>query len=67
MDEELSGEEKKAFRSCAAKLNYLGLDRPDIQFATKMVCQAMTNPTVAAKNMVKRIARYLVGAKELVE
>ena len=42
---ELEGEEKTEFRGCCALLNYLGLDRSDIQFATNQVCREMARPT----------------------
>ena len=33
------------FRGLAARANYLSLDRPDIQFATKGICREMAKPT----------------------
>ena len=33
------------FRGLAARANYLSLDRPDIQFATKEICREMAKPT----------------------
>ena len=44
--EELGREELKEYRGEAAKLNYLGGDRPDLQYATKEICQGMARPTV---------------------
>merc|ERR1712026_380327 len=61
--EELSGEEASQFRSQAASLNYLGQDRCDIQYAVKELCQGMARPTVAGQVKIKRVARYLVGAR----
>lgn len=40
-DEELRGAEVKMFRAIAARANYLAMDRPDLQFATKEVCRSM--------------------------
>ena len=63
---ELSREEAKIFRGSAARLNYLGQDRPDLQFATKQICQKMSRPTLGGLKMIKRAARYLVGASRVV-
>ena len=52
------------FRSMAARVNYLSLDRPDLQFAAKRVCQGMANPTMAGMMKLKRVARYLASAAE---
>lgn len=48
----------------AARVNYLSLDRPDLQFAAKRVCQSMANPTTAGMAKLTRVARYLAGAPE---
>jgi hypothetical protein len=64
--EELSGGAAKEFRSGAASLNYLGLDRSDIQYAVKEICQGMSRATVGGKAKIKRVARYLAGARRLV-
>ena len=42
--EELGREEVKEYRGAAAKFNYLGSDRPDLQYATKEICQGMLGP-----------------------
>jgi hypothetical protein len=47
-------------------LNYLGQDRSDIQFGVKMICQGMSRPTEGGKAKIKRVVRYLVGARRLV-
>ena len=63
---DLGREEARKFRGSAARLNYLGQDRPDIQFATKEICQGMSRPTVGGLRKIKRAVRYLVGARRLV-
>ena len=63
---ELNRDEAREFRGAAARMNYLGQDRSDIQFATKLVCQSMSRPTAACWRRIKRVARYLVGAKKVV-
>ena len=59
-------EEQKAFRAAAARMNYLGLDRPDVQFATKELCQGMARPSRLGEMRIKKAVRYLVGAPRLV-
>ena len=48
------------------RINYLALDRPDIQYAGKELARGMSNPTVADVNRLKRLGRYLVGAQRVV-
>ena len=50
----------------AARINYLGLDRPDLQYPIKEACRGMANPLVRHARMVKRVGRYLVGAPRLI-
>ena len=38
-DEEMGPEEARRFRGIAASANYLGIDRPDAQYATKEICR----------------------------
>ena len=63
---DLVADEHRRFRSEGATLNYLGQDRSAIQFAVKDICQGMSRPTEGGKARIKRVARYLVGAKRLV-
>ena len=60
----LDKSEASRYRSLAARVNYLGLDRPDLQYATKKICQEMANPTASGMARLKRVARYLVNAPE---
>lgn len=64
--EELDAAEATMFRSIAARVNYLALDRPDLQFAAKEVCRLMSRPTRGCWARLKRIARYLVQHPRLV-
>ena len=64
--EELGREEVKEYRGEAAKLNYLGSGRPDLQYATKEICQGMARPTVEGKGRIKRAVRFLEGARRLI-
>ena len=65
-DQELPVGEQSRFRGVAARANYLAADRPDIQFAAKEVCRSMSAPTEMALGALKRLCRYLVGARRLV-
>ena len=41
---ELRQADATAFRGLAARLNYLALDRPDLQFAAKGIAKRMVEP-----------------------
>ena len=49
------------YRALAARLNYLALDRLDLQFTAKIVSRHMAAPVEHDWLAVKRVARYLVG------
>jgi hypothetical protein len=57
----LGDAEQQLFRSLAASLNYLATDRPDIGFATKELCRAMSKATELDMLKLKRLGRYLVS------
>ena len=54
------------FRALAASANYLAQDRPDIQYAVKEVARRMSRPRRDDWLLLKRLARYLVGAPRAV-
>ncbi len=56
---ELSPGDTTLYRACAARCNFLGLDRPDLQYAAKEVSRGMSKPTQENMTDLKRIARYL--------
>ena len=60
---ELREAERRGFRSMAAKLNYIGQDRSDVQYAARGVCSGMAKPSVGDMRRLKRAVRYLVGAE----
>ena len=66
MDIELGPREAYEHRSVAARLNYLAVDRVDIQFATKELARTMAKPTRGDVLKAKKIGRYLVGVPRLV-
>ena len=65
--EPLGPAESTLYRELAARLNYLAMDRPDIQFATKEVARHMANPTTGNWLLMKRLGRYLKGSPRLVQ
>ena len=65
-DVELGVEERRRFRSSAAKLNYLGQDRSDVQYAARGICSEMARPTRGGVRKLKRAVRYLLGVERVV-
>ena len=63
--EELDAEEAKKYRGIVARLNYLSLDCPDLQFPVKQCSRDMARPTRGSWKMVKKVARYLVWRRGL--
>ena len=63
--EELQGEEKTKYQSLSARLNYLALDRPDIQYGVKELMRKMSKPNLEDVKSLKRVARYLIGVPRL--
>ena len=54
------------YRGVVARLNYLGQDRSEIQFAVKGLGKEMSNPRQSSWTMMKRGLRYLKGAPRAV-
>ena len=54
------------YRAAAARCNFLGLDRPDVQYAAKEVSRGMAKPTNRDLLRLKRLVRYLVAHPRLV-
>ena len=65
-DEELGRDEARSYRGVAARLNFLAIDRPELQYSVKEARRAMATPTRGAWKMLRRIGRYLQGAPRLV-
>ena len=65
-EDNLEAEETTWFRGLVARANYLGMDRPDIQYAVKEACREMSKPTTGSMRRMKRIARYLCENPRLV-
>ena len=62
-EEEMQGEEATLYRSVVARLNYLSPDRQDIVYAVRECAKGMANPKQRDLVKLKRICRYLLGAK----
>ena len=64
---QLSRSDATAFGGLAARLNYLALVRPELQYAAKETAKKMAQPRKADWLKLKRVARYLVGAPRLLQ
>ena len=64
-EEKLNSADAKKYRRAAARINYMALDRADLGFSAKEAASEMANPSVGDVVRLKRIMRYLVGAKRV--
>ena len=55
------------YRAPSARLNYLSLDRHDLQFAAKQASRYMATPRVSGWALLKRTARNLMGCPRSVQ
>ena len=62
----MSREEAKEYRGVAARLNFMSLDCPDLQFPIKDAQKDMGSPKRGSWKRIKKVARYLVGSKKIV-
>ena len=46
-----------AFRALAARLNYLAMDRPDLQYASNGISKFMSSPTPLGWRLLKRVSQ----------
>ena len=65
-EEELQGQDATAYRGLAARVNYLAMDRADLQYAAKEVCRGMSKPTLEHWRRLKRIGRYLITCPRVI-
>ena len=63
---EVSPEEAREFRACAARLNYLGHNSPDVHFPKKVLSSEVSRPTTGSWRRLKKVVRFLVGRKRVV-
>ena len=61
----LIGEEARLFRGVAARLNYVGPDRPDMRFAVKEAARLMCAPRKCDWRILRKIGRYLINRPRL--
>jgi hypothetical protein len=64
--EELERGETTIYRGVAARLNFMSLDCPDLQFPIKQCSRDMAKPKRGSWKKVKRIARYLLNRERVV-
>ena len=64
--EPLEAGEATRYRALVARLNYLALDRPDIQFGVKEAAKRMSAPRAPDMKLLKRLGRYLKGVPRAV-
>ena len=64
-NEKLSKEETTTFRGLAARLNFMSLDGPDLQFPIKECSREMGSPTRGSWGFVKKLCRYLLGRESV--
>jgi hypothetical protein len=66
-EEELDSDDKTLYQSLSARLNFLSMDRADLQFAVKELMRKMSSPTAADLRALKRVARYVIGAPRVAQ
>ena len=66
-DEVMGGADSRWYRGVAARGIYLGLDRPDIAYASKEASRWMSKPREADRRRLKRLGRYLKGFPRVVQ
>ena len=64
-ENEMLKEDVTSFRSVAARSNYLGMDRLDIQYGVKELCASMSMSTQRSWRQLKQLERYLVGKADM--
>ncbi len=65
-EEELTKEEVTAYRAITARINFLSIDRPDLQYAVKECSRYMGAPTRESRKKLKRVGTYLKNKPRMV-
>ena len=65
-DLKLEGTDATKYRSVTARLNYIGPDRVDIQYATKEAARHMAEPRLSHMTGLRKIGKYLAGRPRLI-
>ena len=64
-DKPLGAEEHRTYRRCVGKLLQLAVRCADIQQGVGVLSQALSAPTTRDQRRLKKMARFLAGAKEV--
>ena len=65
-DEELGEEEATAYRAAAARINFMSLDCPDLQFPIKQCSREIAKPQKGSWRSLKKVPRYLLNREKVV-
>ena len=65
-DEELDADEARRFQAITARLNYLAVDRVDLQYSVKEAARHMSVPKTSSWKLLNKIGRDLGGRPRLV-
>ena len=65
-DEELDPTDARRYQAITFRINYLAVDRVDIQNAVKEAARTMNTPRRSNWSILQKIRRYLVGTPRLV-
>ena len=65
-DAPLEKSKHTAYRAVAARCNYVSMDRPEVQFASKELCRWMSQPTELGLAGLKRLGRFFEGHRRLI-
>ena len=66
LDSPMEPKEQSLYRAVTARINFLAMDRADLQFASKECSRHMSAPLNKHWVALKRIGRYLVGCPRVV-
>ena len=64
-EEDMLPSQATLFRRAAARINYLGQDRPDLNVVSRLLAMRMAEPKRGDEEMIKRALRYLKGTPRL--
>ena len=65
--ERMNEVDASSYRSIVARMNYLALDRSDLQQGCRHVCSFMSRPLEGCWQLAKRVGRYLVGKPRVIQ
>ena len=65
--EHMDAESASTYRSIVARMNYLAMDRTDLQQACMSICAYLYKPVKKCCQLLKRTARYLSGRPKRIQ